>query len=230
MLDMAEQLADVVMKAFLPQDDLDVIAREIDEESKRRLVENETNVAKANAAMDFARQNVSSQMGRVDGDVRDHDDRLRELEHAGDTDTVDSTYPVPASVGIPSNEVDSGFLELFEIYDIDATNNTLKIRGFAGGEACFIGAYRSASSGEATAVAENEDFDTAMTITQNTYFYLKFTSGDTHTVSLESSTAMNDGSVSVELWYLWYVPWDTDHIDSENIVDLRTLPHISGLL
>jgi hypothetical protein len=102
--------------------------------------------------------------------------------------------------------------QLFDLYDIG--NTTLKVRGF-GSEGYIAGVLTNVEAGTAT-------LDTAITITTNTYLYVKL-NRDTVTATFEKKTTSGQpsGTDTYEVYPLWWIPFVGGIINVKGIMDIR---------
>jgi len=112
------------------------------------------------------------------------------------------------------------YKELFGLYDRTAT--TLKIRRSIGKGAAVAGVWVGVGNGSAS-------FDTAITIGDNTWIYLKVhrtTSGGSATLEkVTGALNLPDGDEDDEIFPLWYVPFADGEITAADIVDHRYATH-----
>lgn len=113
-------------------------------------------------------------------------------------------------------------MALFDLYDVGTT--TLKVRGTGDDKtACIAGVWTAVVGG-------GEELDADITLSASAYLYLLLTrTPGGGTATLEQSPTLPDGDDDAEAVVLYYVPWDTDHIDRRNIIDYRAAPHLPAM-
>jgi len=181
-------------------------------EARREERQTQTAITSGGESVDLA--SVRKKMRESASVQGDHAARLRVLE--------DEQVVGADELGLfhrPQPEINTtpvAPLKLFDYYDL--TTTTLKLRGFDTGSdkvACIAGVHTVVTGG----------LDAVITISANTYIYINMKRTDEGgTATLETDSALNDGDDDEERYYLWYIPWDTDHIDAGNIIDLRGMP------
>lgn len=150
-------------------------------------------------------------IAQLESEMADLRSSVQDMEARNDAALVAPWETIPA------------WFQLFDLYDVKKT--TLKVRGFdtASDEVvCVAGVHLAVTGG-------GVELDTAITISANTYIYLNVTRGSPSTATLETTATYADGDDDEERFYIWYIPWDTNHIDIYNITDLRYTPHITGM-
>lgn len=135
----------------------------------------------------------------------------------------------------------SGYLKPLDLYGVDLSGDTYKIRG-AGGLSSSLGnankAFGIASVWTAIA-AGTQALDTATAIAASTWIYAKIVTdsgGDTVTLEKTTSTSntffdAGDNAAGTEATMnipLWFIPWDgaATQMDIPNIEDWRSAPLI----
>lgn len=112
----------------------------------------------------------------------------------------------------------SAYAALFDLYDVDMTNDTVKVRGcdtVSDKVAVVAGVH----------ITVTGSLDSDITISADTYIYLNIDRA-TPAAAIATTGTFGDGDDDEERFYLWYVPWDSGNsrIDAVNILDLRGMP------
>lgn len=136
----------------------------------------------------------------------------------GPTDENDEHYPTPFSGGSGSSA--PTHKTLFELYDVTAT--TLKVRGHAQAVRLFGTPYTVTAGSAGAALNAN------ITISSNTYLWIKVELGTSHTATLEAGAAIPDGDENSFPYPLWYIAWSGAAIDQANCIDLTPCIKMTG--
>jgi len=122
------------------------------------------------------------------------------------------------------NNRTASFPALFDLYEMDDYGATLKVMGHGYNELVPIaGTWKDIGAG-----AGGIDLDTTITISSNTYIYVKI-DRENIVCTLEVQTSAEagsppDGNEAWEPFVLWYIPWNSGNstINWYNIVDYRS--------
>ena len=152
-------------------------------------------------------QNLETEVARLESLIVEQNDQFLVLQ---------------AQVQGPNAAPDKPFDETFELYDIRDT--TLKVRNdfYA---VLLIGIRKTIGTG-----AGGERMDTNITISANTYIYLKVTMAASPTVTIETGATVPAGDDDDEFYPLWYIPWDSGESKiADGIKDLRYTKQLPGM-
>jgi hypothetical protein len=126
----------------------------------------------------------------------------------------------------PAAEAEEGYAAPFDMGDVGTDAFTiLDNKGKTNG--CWVaGLMKTVADG--TGMTYDTDHWNSGTISADTYVYLEL-DRSAATATIKAGSGLSDGTDTVEVFGLWYLPWSTDHIDEANIVDLRAGYHLPGM-
>lgn len=124
-------------------------------------------------------------------------------------------------------------IEPFNLYELDITSFQVANGGGNAAGVQLRGVYKNVSAGTgmiATLIDGSAGYwSNASTVAGNSSVYLEFDRAAA-TVSINVATSFPSGDDDTEIMPLWFLPWDTDHIDRDNIIDYRAHHSISGMV